>query len=72
MEEQATALLMKKSSFLERAQKPGHWAAEDIGNKFAVPLPDEEVTEYREIFGLSCGVGEGTDALRAVAVLADA
>jgi len=62
---------MKKSSFLEHAQKPGHWAAEDIGNKFADPLPDEEVTEYREIFGLSCGFGEGTDALRAVAMLAD-
>ena len=70
IEEQATALLMKKTAFLANAQPSGTWGATEIGNKFVEPLPDEEVTEYRDIFGLS--MGEGTDALCAVAVTADA
>ena len=45
------------------------WGAEELGNKFADPLPDDEVTEYRDIFGL--GGGNGKDALSAVAVFAE-
>jgi len=70
IEEQATPLLMKETAFLANAQPSGTWGATEIGNKFAEPLPDEKVTEYRNIFGLS--MGEGTDALCAVAVTADA
>jgi len=70
IEEQGTALLMTKTAFLANAQPSGTWGATEIGNKFAEPLPDEEVTEYRDIFGLS--MGEGTDALCAVAVIANA
>ena len=43
--------------------------AEELGNKFADPLPDDEVTEYRDIFGL--GGRNGKDALSAVAVFVE-
>ena len=61
-------MLIKKSSFLNRVQTSTAWGAEELGNKFADPLPDDEVTEYRDIFGL--GGGNGKDALSAVAVFA--
>jgi len=57
MEEQATALLMKKCNFLEKKQKPDEQAKEVFCNTFITPLPQSEVTEYRTLFNLEDGNG---------------
>ena len=70
MEEQATALLIKKSSFLDESQLASAQKADVFCSKFADPMPDESVTGYRVFFGIENGAG--TDSLSAVAVCADA
>jgi hypothetical protein len=69
MEEQATALLIKRSSFLDCKQMASPNCAEVFCSKFADPMPDDTVGGYREFFGIDNV--SGTDSLSAVAVHAD-
>jgi len=57
MEEQATALLIKKSSFLDESQLASAQKADVFCSKFADPMPDESVTGYRVFFGIENGAG---------------
>lgn len=70
MEEQATALLMKKCNFLDKKQKPDAQQKTLFCSSFADPLPQKEVTQYRTMFNLE--EADGTDIRSAVAVHADA
>jgi hypothetical protein len=66
MEEQATALLMKKCNFLEKKQQPDDQAKIMFCSLFANPMPRKEVTQYRTMFNLE--EAGGTNILSAVAV----
>ncbi|RLN25489.1 hypothetical protein C2845_PM07G06020 [Panicum miliaceum] len=70
MKEQATALLIKKSSFLDCKQMASPNCAEVFCSKFADPMPDDTVGGYREVFGID--MVSGADSLSVVAVHADA
>ena len=69
VEQQATALLMKKSSFLDIKQAEGIKGVELFCSKLADPMPNTCVDGYREFFGIVDGTGP--DVLSTVAVHAD-
>lgn len=56
IEEQATALLMKKSGFLQQGKTPDPKTSEKFRDQFVVPLEQQVVGELREAFGLGDGL----------------
>jgi hypothetical protein len=68
MEEQATALLMKKCNFLEK-KKPEDQAKIMFCSSFVDPMLQKVVTQYRTMFNLE--EAGGTDILSVVAVHAE-
>lgn len=52
MEEQATALLMKKSGVLFEGPKPDEAAKAEFGEQFITSLQDGPIDDYNDLFGL--------------------
>jgi len=70
VEQQATALLMKKCGLLQHNQKPSQAAREQFQTQFVNPMVDETIRSYRETFDLP--MEEGTDSLSALVIHAEA
>ena len=70
VQEHATALLMKKCTFLEKTQKPDNQGKTFFYSSFADLMPQKDVTQYRTLFNLE--EIDGADILSAIALHADA
>jgi hypothetical protein len=70
MEQQATALLMKKCGLLEEKEVMEPAKEEKFRTQFVAPMQDDSATNYRDMFGLQ--IVEGTDSLSAIGIHADA
>ena len=70
VQEHATALLMKKCTFLEKTQKPDNQGKTLFYSSFADLMPQKDVTQYRMLFNLE--ETDGADILSAIALHADA
>jgi hypothetical protein len=70
MEQQATALLMKKCGILKETEAPDQGKEEAFRKQFVDPIQDDTVTSYREAFGLQ--PAGGTDSFSAIVLHAEA
>ena len=70
MEQQATALLMKKCGIFEGQNSNEAPSVQKLSEQFMGTLREDTFTEYREMFGLPAE--DGTDYLGAIAIHADA
>ena len=70
IEQQATALLMKKCGTFGEEGEPNQATREDFTAQFVAPLEKDAVSHYRDVFGLP--EGEGADKFAAIAINAEA
>jgi len=66
MEQQATALLMKKCGTLNEDGVPDQTTMAQFTTQFVAPLVDDTVSNYREVFGLPEEGGVNTFAALAI------
>ena len=70
MEQQATALLMKKCGLLKETEALDQGKEEEFRNQFVDPIQEGTVTSYWEAFGLQ--LAGGTDYFSAIVLHAEA
>ena len=70
MEQQATALLLKKCGAADDAAGPAHVAQTTLATKFVAPIVKDTVSNYRDLFGLP--EGDGADKFAAITIDAEA